>query len=434
MTTIAKGGNVPVPAPAVRAVLSWQGNPGTPDVDASALLLREDGKVASDDDFVFFNQPRHPSGTVRHLGKNGTSDAVEVDLAALPAAVDRVVLTASADGGTFGQVPGLRLDVIDSASGASVADFAPDAATETALISGEFYRRNGQWKFRAVGQGYDSGLAGIATDFGISVDDPAPAAPPQPAAVPPPPPPPPAPPAGGYPPPPPPPGGYPPPPPPPGYQPQGAPPPPPPGYAPPVPPASDGVVNLDEGRVSLRKGDRVNLVKRGAPPLSWVTMGLGWDPAARGKKIDLDASVIAFDQTGRKLEIVWFMNLRAYGDAIMHTGDNVTGKGDGDDEQINVNLQALPPEVTSLVFTINSFTGQKFTEIANAFCRLVDATNQTELVRFDLTESQPFSAVIMAVLRRQPDNTWQMRAVGEFHKARTVKKLVDPAVPHATAV
>jgi stress response protein SCP2 len=188
MTTLTKGANVPVDAAAVRAQLFWRGGPGVPDVDGSALLLRADGRVESDDDFVFYNQPRHPSGTVRHAGKAGTTDTVEVDLAALPGEVERVVLAASADGGPFGRVPQLRLVLSDAATGTLLADFAIAADTETALLSGEFYRRAGRWKFRAVGQGYASGLAGLATDFGITVDAPAPTVAP-PGFVPPPPPP-----------------------------------------------------------------------------------------------------------------------------------------------------------------------------------------------------------------------------------------------------
>jgi stress response protein SCP2 len=175
MATIPKGGNVPVTAGAVRARLSWAGGPGVPDVDGSALLLRSNGRVASDDDFVFYNQPRHPSGTVRHAGKQGSSDTVEVDLAALPTEVERVVLAASADGGTFGRVPQLRLVLTDAASGAELAEFPIAADTETAMVSGELYRRSGQWRFRAVGQGYAAGLAGLATDFGITVEQPSPA-------------------------------------------------------------------------------------------------------------------------------------------------------------------------------------------------------------------------------------------------------------------
>src|SRR5690606_15663759 len=160
---------------------------------------------------VFYNQPRHTSGAVRHFGKqrgSGTAtDTVEVDLGAVEPAVERIALCASADGGTFGQVPGLMLRLLDAGTGAEVARFVMAAGSETAFIGGELYRRQGAWKFRAVGQGYAAGLAGLATDFGITVDDPGrQAAPPPPAqqAAPPVPP---QPPAGQYAPPPPPPGG-----------------------------------------------------------------------------------------------------------------------------------------------------------------------------------------------------------------------------------
>jgi stress response protein SCP2 len=162
-------------------------------------------------------------------------------------------------------------------------------------------------------------------------------------------------------------------------------------------------------------------------------MGLGWDPAPGRRSVDLDASAIAFDGSGKKLAIVWFMHLTDFRGALQHTGDNVTGAGEGDDEQIRVDLAALPPEVSSVVFTINSFKGQKFTEIARAFCRLVDDVTGTELVRFELSDTQPATGVLMAMLRRTGADTWQMRAIGEFHDGRTVKKLVDPAARHAVA-
>jgi stress response protein SCP2 len=177
MPMLAKGANVPVDAPAVRAQLIWSAAPGVPDVDGSALLLRADGRVGSDDDFVFYNQPHHPSGTVRHAGKSGTADTVEVDIARVPGEVERIVLAASADGGPFGRVPGLRLRLTDANSGAVLAEFQISAGSETAMITGELYRRDGRWKFRAVGQGYASGLTGLATDYGITVDEPAAAAP-----------------------------------------------------------------------------------------------------------------------------------------------------------------------------------------------------------------------------------------------------------------
>ncbi|MEV7086046.1 TerD family protein [Streptomyces sp. NPDC093085] len=184
--SMLKGANLPVTAAAVRVEVGWRAGPGVPDVDASALLLVS-GRVRSDADFVFYNQPRHSSGTVRHEGKTPggaeTTDTLAVDLARIEPAVERVVLAASADGGTFGQVPGLRVRVVDAANGTEIARYdSTDATVETAFVVGELYRRQGQWKFRAVGQGYGSGLAGLATDFGITVDDPAPAAPAPPPA------------------------------------------------------------------------------------------------------------------------------------------------------------------------------------------------------------------------------------------------------------
>ncbi|GES33357.1 TerD family protein [Streptomyces angustmyceticus] len=186
--SMLKGSNVPVPAPEVRVELGWQTAPGTPDVDASALLLVS-GRVRDDGDFVFYNQAAHASGAVRHEGKRpaggAVTDTLTVALASVEPAVDTVVLAASADGGTFGSVPGLHIRVLDAASGAELARFdSRDAGTETAFVLGELYRRQGAWKFRAVGQGYDTGLAGLATDFGISVEEPAPPPPAPPAGAP----------------------------------------------------------------------------------------------------------------------------------------------------------------------------------------------------------------------------------------------------------
>ncbi|HEX2902424.1 MAG TPA: TerD family protein [Jatrophihabitans sp.] len=430
MTTLSTGENIAVPTARLRAVLSWA--PGSPvDVDVSALLLTAAGRVRDDADFIFYNQPSHPASAVRHLGKQGSEDAVELDLGHVEPEIDRIVLAASADGGTFGQVPQLLLSVQDAGSGAVLAEFTPQASTEAALLCGELYRRNGLWKLRAVGQGYAAGLAGLATDFGIAVDgeEPAataapagpvpsgwgtssnvsyapPAAPVDPATA---------------------------------WGPPGnasgpgtpvAPPagPPPSWTQPPVPSQPEPQLpNLDRGPVSLRKNDRVSLVKTGAPPLSRLMMGLGWDPARGRRNIDLDASVLAFDARLQLLDLAWFSHKRAFGGAITHTGDNLTGQGDGDDEQILLELAALPATVAHLMFTINSYRGQKFTDIANAFCRLVDAGSGAELVRFDLSESRPSTGVLMAVLSRSGAG-WQMRAIGEFHDGKTVKDMVRPAV------
>ncbi|MER6426410.1 TerD family protein [Streptomyces sp900105245] len=179
---MSKGSNVPVPTTALRVELGWRPGPGVPDADASALLLAG-GKVRSDGDFVFYNQPAHSSGAVRHEGKRTAggqvTDTLTADLARVEGTVERIVLAASSDGGSFGQVPGLYIEVTEAATGQVVARFDnPGATVETAFVLGEFYRRQGSWKFRAVGQGYSSGLEGLATDFGITVDEPQHTAPP----------------------------------------------------------------------------------------------------------------------------------------------------------------------------------------------------------------------------------------------------------------
>ncbi|MGW1668412.1 TerD family protein [Streptomyces sp. NPDC002324] len=186
--SMPKGSNTAVPTTALRVELGRHSGPGVPDTDASALLL-VGGKVRSDADFVFYNQPAHSSGAVRHEGKRDAggqvTESLVVDLARVEPAVETVVVAASADGGTFGQVPGLHIRVLDERAGTEIARYdSADAGAETAFVLGEFYRRQGAWKFRAVGQGYSSGLEGLATDFGISVDEPQQAAAPAPVAAP----------------------------------------------------------------------------------------------------------------------------------------------------------------------------------------------------------------------------------------------------------
>ncbi|NBM20159.1 TerD family protein, partial [Streptomyces sp. GC420] len=174
-----KGSNVPLDAASVRAVLRWLPRPGVPEVDVSALLLGPDDRVRSDEDFVFYNQPRHPSGLVWRLGKkrtpDGLTDAVQTDLAGLDPSVGRVLIVASAEDTPFEQVSGLRILLYDAAGSGdepiAYFDVKPETGTETALICGELYRRGESWKFRALGEGYSNGLEGLATDFGISVDE-----------------------------------------------------------------------------------------------------------------------------------------------------------------------------------------------------------------------------------------------------------------------
>ncbi|MDJ0383931.1 TerD family protein [Streptomyces sp. G-G2] len=175
-----KGSNIPVTAAAVRAVLRWTGGPEVPDVDASALLVGADSRVRSDEDFVFYNQPRHPSGAVWRLGKkrvgDAVTDAVQMDLVSVPGWVDRILVVVSAEDVPFERVGDLRILLYDATvSGGTEPlayfDVQPETGAETALMCGEVYRRSDGWKFRALGEGYSNGLVGLATDHGISVDD-----------------------------------------------------------------------------------------------------------------------------------------------------------------------------------------------------------------------------------------------------------------------
>ncbi|MFJ3923532.1 TerD family protein [Streptomyces sp. NPDC090022] len=394
MTAMTPGSNLPLNTARVTVDVAAPVR-----LDVSGLLLTANGKVRSDDDFIFYNQPSGPG--VSHRSGGGTApDSITVDTAALPPGIERIVVTASPDaaGQTFqGIEPTATVRAADG--GAVIATFTPpQLGAETALVVVEVYQRGGAWKVRAVGQGYANGLAGIATDFGVSVEEePVPAPAPTPVA-----------PAPVTP----------------------APVTPAPVAAPAAPApaaAASGKINLDKGRVSLQKNQTVSLVKGGRPLLSQVKMGLGWEPAFRGADIDLDASVIAYGPQRNHIDSCYFGKLSILNGAIKHSGDNLTGEGAGDDEVIVVDLGRLPAEATGLVFTVNSFSGQKFTDVAKAYCRLIDAASGEELVRFDLTGAEPQTGVMMAKLIRQFSGEWEMTAMGEFVKSRTVRGMVKPA-------
>ena len=397
------GSNIPLPVARVTVDVAAPVR-----LDVSGLLLTADGKVRSDDDFIFYNQPTGPGVTYRSGG--GTApDAITVDTTAVPPGIEKIVVTASPDaaGQTFqGIEPTATIRNADDNS--VLASFTPpQLGTETALVIVEVYLRNGAWKARAVGQGYcerpGGHRHGLRRHGGGAGPGPGPAprspharrprwrrrprrsTPRGPARAP--------------------------------------------RRRPPArpPPPGAGKINLDKGRVSLQKNQTVSLVKGGRPLLSQVKMGLGWEPAFRGKDIDLDASVIAYGPQRNHIDSCYFGKLSIVNGAIKHSGDNLTGEGGGDDEVIVVDLGRLPQEVTGLVFTVNSFSGQKFTEVAKAYCRLLDAATGEELVRFDLTSAEAQTGVMMAKLIKQFSGEWEMTAMGDFVKSRTVRGMVKPA-------
>ncbi|ACY98734.1 MULTISPECIES: TerD family protein [Thermomonospora] len=188
--SLSKGGNVSLTkqAPGLTAVtvgLGWdvRTTTGTDfDLDASAIVVDASGKVLSDQHFVFFNNLRSPEGAVVHSGDNltgageGDDEQIKVDLTALPPQAQRVafavsIYEADSRGQNFGQVRNAFIRVVNQADGNELAryDLSEDASTETAMVFGELYRHGAEWKFRAIGQGYASGLAGIAMDFGVNV-------------------------------------------------------------------------------------------------------------------------------------------------------------------------------------------------------------------------------------------------------------------------
>jgi tellurium resistance protein TerD len=188
--SLTKGGNVSLTkeAPGLQAVtvgLGWDARTtdGKPfDLDASAIGVGPDGRSVSDQHFVFFNNLRSPDGAIEHTGDNvtgegaGDDEQIKVDLAGAPATIDRVVFAVSiyeaeGRGQNFGQVRNAYIRVINQSDNSELAryDLSEDASTETAMVFGELYRNAADWKFRAVGQGYSAGLAGIARDFGVNV-------------------------------------------------------------------------------------------------------------------------------------------------------------------------------------------------------------------------------------------------------------------------
>ncbi|WP_299572558.1 TerD family protein [uncultured Williamsia sp.] len=393
-TALIKGQNGPLPSSSVEVTAQVAAS-----ADLSALMVTANGKVRTDADFVFYNQPSAP-GVTLVPGAGGT---LRIDLAAVPADIDQIRAVITLDSGTFGAVSAPVTRVV---SGSETYEYRIDGlTTESIVIAAEVYRRGDGWKVRAVGQGYAGGFAALVTDHGVSVDDaPAPpsaAAPPPAAPTPPAAPPPaaPTPPAG---------------------------PPAPTGGSQPWPTASTGEVSLSKDRpVSLTKGQTVSLKKDGGVALTRIRMGLGWDPVVtkrglfgggRGANIDLDASAMMY--AGSRLgDLAYYGQLVSKDGSIRHHGDNLTGEGEGDDEVIDVDLTRVPPAVTQVLFVVTSYQGHTFEQVDNAFCRLVDDTTGHELARYTLAGGMPFTGMVMAKVSRTASG-WSLQAIGDGIQAR----------------
>lgn len=189
--------------------------------------------------------------------------------------------------------------------------------------------------------------------------------------------------------------------------------------------------------VSLSKNQTVSLSKE-TSSLNQLRFGLGWDPLKKKKgflsgllgggsdSIDLDAGCVLLDSTGNTLDTIWFRKLKSSCNSVVHQGDNLTGEGEGDDEVINVDLTRLPAKVEYLAFTVNSFRGQTFNEVDNAFCRVVDQSNK-ELARYQLTEQGSHTGIIIASLARN-GGSWDFTAHGKASVGQTIDDMHDDII------
>jgi tellurium resistance protein TerZ len=182
--------------------------------------------------------------------------------------------------------------------------------------------------------------------------------------------------------------------------------------------------------INLQKGQKISLEKEAGGGLAKIVMGLGWDAKKSGgffgggeTSVDLDASCVLFDEARQIKDAVWFVQLQSKDGSIVHTGDNRTGDGDGDDEQIIVDLTRVPADVKSLVFVVNSFTGQSFADIQNAFCRVLNGSTNAELARYELTCNGSHTAMVMAKVYRH-NGEWKMHAIGENCSGRTFSDML----------
>lgn len=372
---------------------------GMTGLDVSAFGLDDERKMLGDEYIAFYNNPKIPNGAVSIQIQEGQRATFSLDLS-LAGRMQRVILTATHDQLPLSQAPKLLVTV-----GGATFEAKTALQQEKAAMLLEIYQHAGEWRVGAIGQGFVGGLGDLVQYFGGEVEQAAPQAAPSPAPAP----------------------------------------------APAPTPAAPSMPTVSLTKtVNLSKGSTVSLSKAdGAPELRQVFMGLGWDPVGAaprpagsnkggflgnlmsrasslafegGSDIDLDASCLLFDAQGNVVDAVWFVQKRSRDGSIIHSGDNLTGAGEGDDETIRVDLEAIPAQVQHLVFTVNSFRGQLFTEVSRAFCRLVDAGTQRELARYDLTGGAPVTGMLMTRLSRVGQG-WHMTALGEQAHGRTVQDL-----------
>lgn len=412
MAVLPKGANAPLNGTHIDAVLEWTESGGTAhDVDLCGLVLGTDGKVRDDTDFIFYNQPNHPSGAVTHKGRTGTAERLNVDVNQLPNDVEKVVLVGSITGGNFGAVKGLAIVVVDAAGGGDELRFDTMGATnETAFVVGELYKRNGQWKFRAVGQGWESGLAGLATNYGVSIDAPAEPEPtPAPEPVPTPaveatPTPAPTPIAEPTPTP-------------------AAEPMPPETPAPvrallPVAKTAPGTPNLDGDHIALSIGQQVSLLKQGQTP---QTLWLRVTHTSTQDAVRADLSVLGYDEYGNPCNVIY------YGGSTGAMGNirlvnKPTGAAPDDTAAVEMKLSAVDGSIAGLVVAVTSYDGKPLAS-NGAFVTELVAADGTVHARSETPAPNAIGALLLA-LKRDSAGAWVLTPLASAAPGRTAKSLV----------
>jgi len=358
---------------------------GLSGADISLLGLNEQGRLSDEQNVIYFNQPTGAGGAVTaQVTPSGAQARFTLDLRRLPADITRFALVLSHDDHPLSGLRGGALHLAGGPGDAPRVAYAFEGSEfghVRAATVAEIYRRAGQWRIGALGEEYQGGLEGLLRHYGADVQaPPTPVPPHRPAA---------------------------------GAAPaptaQTAP-----ALRPDPTPAGAPVRPL-----SLQKNQTVSLEKAAGTALNRVIFGLGWDPAKAGSNIDLDASCVMLLPGGDVYDTVYFVHLRSKDGSVQHTGDNLTGDGDGDDEQIKVDLSRVPAQVSTLVFTINSYRGHAFTSVRNAFCRVVNEQTGREVARYNLSDGATTTGMLMARLQRQPDG-WHMTALGEPAQGRVV--------------
>ncbi|MEV4123767.1 TerD family protein [Nocardia sp. NPDC049707] len=343
-------------------------------IDLAALLLDIQGRVHADTDLVFYNQPAAPG--VRLIPGQA---ALAIDLRAVSSDVVHIRIVITLDDRTtrFDRYPPPHVTVTDSHAYPLCEYTIEGLTTETTVIALDADRTVAGWQVRAVGHGYGSGFAALLSAHGVTV----------------------------------------------GISPQQQPPPSMPSpSAPPMGP-------------TLADGQDVALVKHGGTELTYVKMALGWDPVrvhgrwgSRAIEIDLDASALVFADRDL-VDASYHGQLSTRDGAIRHSGDNLTGDGDGDDETIAVDLTRLPVHVTAVVFVITSYAGHTFERVRNAFWRLVDGTTNTELTRVNLRSGGPHTGMLVAKLHRE-HHTWKLQALGQPIQAGHPLEAINQISPY----